>query len=128
MPVDPELKSFLEEWRSAKSQAARYGKSTIVSWLILVTVVLILIVGACGITYLATWKVMRQESDARIDRVVNTQPADMRALLLLQSRGGSFTRETVNGQSGKSYGLVMRHGDYPQPWISTDGAAVIPVP
>lgn len=71
---------------------------------------------------------IRAEADARVNRIINAQPAELRALTFLKSHGGSLERETVDHPAGE--GIVVRHGNLPAPWISeaADKAVVIPIP
>jgi hypothetical protein len=78
--------------------------------------------------FLAGVLYISHEADARVDRVINAQPYELHALLLLKSKGGSLAQETI--EKGPQQGIVLRHGQLPEPWISGDAskAAVIPLP
>jgi hypothetical protein len=80
--------------------------------------------------YLVCWVNLHKDADARLDRLINAQAFPNRAQLFLGSHGGSIAREPITPAHGHSEkeGIVVRRGDLAQPWISTDGNAVIPIP
>ena len=97
-------------------------------WSILIGIVLLIASIAFGAGYVLCWIKVHTDADARIDRVLARQPAALQAQLLLQQHGGSLTKESVIGANGKIEGIVIRHGDLPRPWLSSDGdAAVVPL-
>jgi hypothetical protein len=110
-----EMQAFLQDWRTAKSQKRK--RIAVLSILSAVVAVAI----AFGAGWMLCWKDVHLAADARVDRVIDAQPSNLRALLLLQSHRGSLTVERVN--DGKGDGIVMRRGDLPPPWLATDGSA-----
>jgi hypothetical protein len=76
--------------------------------------------------YFSCWISIHAAADARVDRVINTEPYEMHTLLLLKSHGGSLDRETI--AKGPEQGIVLRHGDLHEPWISADSSKAVVIP
>src|SRR5260370_13639462 len=122
---NPDLVAFLNEWGIPKSQESS-AKRAVTRWLGPAAVIAVMAAIVFGAGYVLCWVNLHKDVDVRVDRMITAQPAALRAELLLQSHGGSLTRERVN--DGKGEGIVMRPGDLPRPWISADGnAAVVPI-
>lgn len=127
---NPELTAYLDEWRVNKATARKRSLiDQIWHWGAIVGAVASIVGIACVGTYLITWRTVEAEADARIDRVINAQPSELRALLLLRSYGGSLSKEPISMPEGPRTGVVMRNGTLPTPWISADKrAAVVQLP
>jgi hypothetical protein len=116
----------VEEYTLSESKPS--AKELFRDWSILIAIVLVIASIAFGSGYALCWINIHTDADARIDRMLARQPAALQAQLLLQQHGGSLTRESVIGANGKTEGIVLRHGDLPRPWVSSDGdAAVVPL-
>ena len=84
-----------------------------------------------GLGYLLCWAQLHTEGDARVDRIINTQKTEYRVPLWLISHQGSISLGPLKPSEGhnETQGVIIYPGDLKlaQPWVSTDGATVVPI-
>jgi hypothetical protein len=78
--------------------------------------------------FLAGVLYVSRQTDARVDRIINSQPAAAQATTALSAHAGSITIGPIKGPDGRqARGIIVRPGDLKQD-ISTDGAVLLTLP
>jgi hypothetical protein len=84
-----------------------------------------------GLGYLLCWAQLHREGDARVDRIINSQKTEYHVPLWLISHQGSISLGPLKPSEGhnETQGIIIYPGDLKlaQPWVSTDGATVVPI-
>lgn len=103
--------------------------TTVMIWCKRGAIALIAVVIAFGLGYFTCLSHLQKDMDTRLDRLVDAQPASASVPLFLAAHSGSIFIGPIKGQDGKERrGVIIEPGRLGQPFISTTGQAVIPIP
>jgi hypothetical protein len=128
--ANPDLMAFLDEWRITKSQESS-TKRAVTRLLGRIAAIAALTFIVFGVGYLVCWINLHKNFDARIDSVIEAHQSAYRVPLFLAAHQGSIALGPLTPAEGhnESQGIIIRPGDLKlaQPWVSTDGATVVPL-